>query len=109
MEMMYENEKEIFWYRHVTQWQKSGIKIRKYCREQGLNVYSFSYWRKKFKSKNNSISFVQLPNLNSFEQIKNINSFNAIKVVISNNIKIEINDEFNPITLKKVIETLRSM
>jgi hypothetical protein len=38
---------EAFWGEMVTAWKASGIGARRFCREQGLAVSTFSLWRKK--------------------------------------------------------------
>src|SRR5471032_253459 len=38
---------EAFWGEMVTTWKASGIGARRFCREQGLAVSTFSLWRKK--------------------------------------------------------------
>ncbi|AMM18540.1 hypothetical protein AX768_30335 (plasmid) [Burkholderia sp. PAMC 28687] len=38
---------EEFWGEMVTTWKASGIGARRFCREQGLAVSTFSLWRKK--------------------------------------------------------------
>jgi hypothetical protein len=41
---------EAFWGDMVTTWKASGIGVRRFCREQGLAVSTFSLWRKKLAS-----------------------------------------------------------
>ncbi|KAE8756946.1 hypothetical protein FSO04_26245 [Paraburkholderia madseniana] len=38
---------EAFWGEMLTTWKASGIGARRFCREQGLAVSTFSLWRKK--------------------------------------------------------------
>ena len=39
-----------FWQGHVYRQRESGLSIAKYCRQQGLALSSFSYWRAKAKN-----------------------------------------------------------
>jgi hypothetical protein len=41
---------EAFWDEMVATWKASGIGARRFCREQGLAVSTFSLWRKKLAS-----------------------------------------------------------
>jgi len=41
---------EAFWREMVTTWKASGIGARRFCREQGVAVGTFSLWRKKLSS-----------------------------------------------------------
>ncbi len=36
----------------VEQWQQSGLSIKSFSASQGLNNFSFQYWCKKYKTKN---------------------------------------------------------
>jgi hypothetical protein len=41
---------EAFWGEMVTTWKASGIGARRFCRDHGLAVSTFSLWRKKLSS-----------------------------------------------------------
>lgn len=41
---------EAFWGEMVTAWKASGIGARRFCRDHGLAVSTFSLWRKKLSS-----------------------------------------------------------
>ena len=41
---------EAFWGEMVATWKASGVGARRFCREQGLAVSTFSLWRKKLAS-----------------------------------------------------------
>jgi hypothetical protein len=41
---------EAFWGEMVTTWKASGVGARRFCREQGLAVSTFSLWLKKLSS-----------------------------------------------------------
>ena len=41
---------EVFWGEMVTTWKASGVGARRFCREQGLAVSTFSLWRKKLST-----------------------------------------------------------
>jgi hypothetical protein len=97
------------WDYHIKQWKFSGQIQAEYCREHKLNEKSFHYWKKKFGSTNKLVSFVRLPVPKSLPESKKIDGINSLKVLLDNDIKIEISENFNPMTLKKVVETLRSI
>jgi len=40
----------VFWGEMVTTWKSSGVGARRFCREQGLAVSTFSLWRKKLST-----------------------------------------------------------
>jgi len=97
------------WNYHIKQWKLSGQIQAEYCRKHKLHEKSFHYWKKKLGFTSKLVSFVRLPVPKSLPEQKNINSINSLKVLLDNDIKIEISENFNPMTLKKVVETLRSI
>jgi len=38
-------EKRDFWSAHLKDWKESGLSQCRYCREHGLNIHTFRYWR----------------------------------------------------------------
>lgn len=52
-------EKYKFWQPHIEAWEHSGISHSDYCREKGLSIKKFGYWKRKLCSKNTeAVSFV---------------------------------------------------
>lgn len=102
-------EKRKSWEKHIREWERSGLTQIEYCRRNNISDKCFYYWKKKFHSENKSVSFVQLPIPESFSELKNLNFNGSINILFSNDIKIELSDNFNPATLKKAVETLRSI
>jgi len=51
---VYVNKKRILnqeeWQVRISKWEYSGISQTKFCIEQGLNLRTFQYWRRKFKN-----------------------------------------------------------
>lgn len=44
------DSKHTFWESHVEAWQTGGQTQRAYCREHGLSLASFGYWRRKLRA-----------------------------------------------------------
>lgn len=40
-------ERRAFWQEHLAQWQASGMSQVAYCRQQGLMLAQFGYWKKR--------------------------------------------------------------
>ena len=98
------------WINHLKKWKAGGLTQAEYCRQNELSDKSFYYWKRRFEIKNKSISFVKLPDLSDLQnKHKNIHSNNSLKVLIGNELQIELNDNFNPETLKKAVQALRSI
>jgi len=39
--------KLLYWKRHFTDWQSSGLTRRGYCEREGLSLSTFDYWRRQ--------------------------------------------------------------
>jgi len=102
-------EKRKEWEKHIRRWNESGESQAEYCRIHKLNSKCFYYWKKQFHSETKSVSFVQLPVPESFTGVEKVKFNDSINILFDNNLKIEVNDNFNPDTLKKAVETLRSI
>ena len=43
------------WQKRLLDWEQSDMTQSAYCRENGLNLRNFQYWRRKYRLKKNSI------------------------------------------------------
>lgn len=53
--------KQDFWKKHLEAQPASGMSIKAYCREHGLNFSSWCYWRKRFSGVSTQTSEGQGP------------------------------------------------
>lgn len=59
-------EKRARWQRIVSEWEQSGLSQAAFCREQGLSIPLFYYWRRRVKelavgSSGQQTAFVEVP------------------------------------------------
>lgn len=59
---------EIFWRNHVTEFSRSGLTGRAYCQEHGLKDYQLGYWKRRFARGRESVK--DLENGSGFVQMK---------------------------------------
>lgn len=45
---MSREEKRAWWHGEVERWRASGLSQSAYCRERGLRLAQFSYWKRRF-------------------------------------------------------------
>ena len=89
-------ERENYWRLKFNEWKGSKLSQSKFCESNDIKKSSFGYWVKRFEKEesNNNDNFVELP--------VSIIKTKEIEIVINNRIKINIPDNFNIETLKKV-------
>lgn len=103
-------EKQKFWRKHIRGWEKGGLTQNEYCRRNNLKSNQFCYWKKKFACKTKNIqSFVPVPisdvrNVTEQAEIDNYDS--GFTILFDNNIKIRLENNFNPATLSRAVLTL---
>ena len=49
-------DKREHWLSHSEAWQASGQTQGEYCKQHGLNLKTFAYWRRRFKSDSTALS-----------------------------------------------------
>ena len=88
-----------YWKLNIERWATSGLTQTEYCRRNDLSKDRFTYWKRKFRSQNLSVEFIQLP------MPANIHT-TGLKLNLGQGVQIEIPDGF---TLERVLATLRSI
>lgn len=100
--------KEI-WKAHLQAWRKSGLSGMGYCRQQNLSYHAFNYWKKKcHQSSPPGISLVPVPTKRVMVAEAISSPGSPLKVEVGNRFKIEVNDDFSPKTLAKILSTLKA-
>ena len=102
---MTREERRSYWKHIVAEQAASGLDASAFCRKHDIKIPQFYRWRRKFLEINNNekslTQFVQL-----IPDISNQDS--GIRVRFSNNLFIEIDRSFDPITLRVAVEVLCS-
>jgi len=101
-------EKRRYWEVRVREWEESGLRQAEYCRQNGLKIRNFGYWKRRLSETATDVSFASLqvqPNI--FQTA--CPSAALLKVVLGRGQKIEVDEGFDPVTLKRLITTLDSL
>lgn len=96
--------KHRFWQGHIGTWEQSGISQAAYCRNKSLPLKSFWYWKKKFRSRKPTLTFVPVAVKTS--PFPAGLSGPSLKLLTRTGFGIEIGDGFNPETLRKLLDAL---
>lgn len=101
-------QKRSYWKQQIEQWQQTGLTQAEYCRRNNLKHHQLVYWKRHYLKTQTDVSFaaVQLEDLlaipASIDQA-------SIAVVIDNQFKVEVTENFDPQLLRQVIAALRGL
>lgn len=98
---MTKKERRIHWKRIVDDQATSGLEASIYCRKHKIKIPQFYRWRSKFQNmeyEGSTASFIQLIPHES-------NPESGIRIRVFENVSIEIDRGFDPVTLRAVVET----
>lgn len=102
-----------FWSEHIQAWQSSGVSQIQYCREHELGYKSFGLWKQKLSpaSVKTSSSETPQPKL-TFHAVRirpeggNENIVSSLCLYVGSRYRIEVRDDFNPVTFHKLLVAL---
>ena len=58
------------WARHIGAQERSGKSQAQYCREEGLDLKSFGYHKKRLKGQSSSVGFIQIHGKEEYFEIE---------------------------------------
>lgn len=101
-------EKRKFWKEQIHSWQESGLTQKEYCRQHNLTQCQLSYWKRRFVKPDQPVSLVQVnmkANLHSGQRPPT----SSLRLVIGNQYRIELDRDFDPVTLQQLLFTLKQL
>jgi len=101
-------EKRHYWEVRVREWEQSGLPQTVYCRQKGLKIRNFGYWKRRLSEPSSDVSFVSLQVQSNIFQSSHPSAA-SLKVVLGRGQKIEVDEGFDPVTLKRLIYTLEGL
>ena len=106
------------WKERLLEWEQSDMSQTSYCRQEGLNLRNFQYWRRKYRqiqspgttSKNNSmVKLVELqPENCNAGQFNFFKPGSPMKLQVGD-IAVELENHFSPEALVRLIQVLRTV
>lgn len=94
------------WKAHIESWQNSGLSQTAYCREQGLKLHQFIYWKNRVRHKDGDIAFVPLRIPQNLPAVVNPSK---IHLTTPNGYKLELSGTIDQIAVKQLLNTVRSL
>jgi hypothetical protein len=99
---MTKEEQRTYWRKIADEQAASGLEAAVFCRKRNIKIPQFYRWRSKFQNMNHegsTASFIQLiPTENKQES--------GIRIRVLDNLFIEVDRGFDPVTLCAAVETL---
>src|SRR5512142_1062617 len=93
-------ERRSFWQDHLAQWQRSEMTQVAYCRQQGLHVAQFGYWKKRLLP-------VRSPDAApGFIAVQMTSAGATLAVVLNERLRVDVYPGFDPATLRAVVQAL---
>ena len=90
------------WKKRLREWRASGLSQAEYCRQKGLRIKSFAYWKRKEQPEQKEVGFVGL----SIPTLERVQDESPVRVILKSGYVIEIKDGFAPSTLRDVVRVL---
>lgn len=101
--------KRAIWVKHIEDWKASGISQADFCRQNNLKPSQFTYWKCSLAKKTSEKpTFVEVP-ANVYPATQKLSNTACLKLVFESGMTMEVNDGFNPDTLRSIVQTLRSL
>lgn len=94
-----------FYQKHIERWQQSQLSQVEYCRQNEIIAHRFTYWKKRLVDDKSSPTFVPVPLVQNYPAPTS----SKIDLIIAGGFKIQVGPGFDPVTLKQLIHTIRSL
>jgi len=96
---------EEFWGNHVEIYYKSGLSQKEYCRQENISYWSFNSWKRKLEKSKPKNKIIEIPR-DKFRSLTSASE--SFEIIISNNLKISIPNNFDAEVFKRIIQTVES-
>ena len=96
-------ERRLFWQEHLAQWRASGMSQGAYCRQPGLRLAQFGYWKKRLLTARAPATTPATP---GFIAVQMAAASATLTVVLNDHLRVEVRPGFDPATRRAVIQAL---
>ena len=97
-------ERRSFWQDHLMHWQDSGMTQVAYCRQQGVNLAQFRYWKKRLlPTRSPDAATGASP---GFIAVQMTSAGAMLAVVLNERLRVDVYPGFDPATLRAVVQAL---
>ena len=87
------------WREHFKAWEKSGLSQPDFCREQGINQHSFTYWRSKLVVKRKAVG--------TFVEVHPPATAKSFELSLSGGVTVKVPPGFDARELNRLLEAIK--
>ena len=100
--------KRAYWQQQMDDWQASGKTQVSFCAERSLNKNTFAYWRKRL-TKSTQQADISTTGFLPVHIQKPESQSSSVELIIKEEYKIKLKDDFSESTLKRLIRFLQAV
>lgn len=93
------------WRERIAEHERSGMSVRKFCKERGIAEHLFFYWRKRLRDQQEPMRFA-LVDRGAARQVPTTEA--ALELVVATGERLRIGTGVDATTLRTVLEALRA-
>ena len=93
------------WKRHLADWKSSGLTQTGYCTAHDLKPHQFTYWKRRFHQTATMSGFLPVCLVESAPP-ESAAGHSHLTVETGNGIRVHVGDDFNSVTLKRLLAAL---
>ena len=97
------SDRRSYWENHIEKYCRSNLTQSAYCKQNNISYWSFNNWKRRIEKESGKTGLTEISKKIDRDLIP-VNS--SLEIVINNSLKIKIPDNFNPETLKKLMQVL---
>ena len=99
---MNKEERITYWRTVIKKHATRGLSAAAFCREQDINIHQFRWWQRRFRKDNSQSKESGFFQLVPFSK----SQLSGIRIHLNNGVFIEVEQGFNPHTLRGVIDAI---
>lgn len=99
--------KQAYWSDQITKWQASGLSQVQYCRDNQLNKYTFLYWKTKFEKQQPILPLLPV-SIRPDSRSLSVSKHTGIQLTFNGLLRIQLEADFDPNTLSRLIDLLEA-
>ena len=102
MDAMTRTEKRERWQEVVAAWEGSGLSQAAFCRERGLCLASFGYWRRRLREAVGEVGFAEV----AIGDLAEAAAGSGVRLVVGDGVVVALDVGFDEMTLRRLLQVV---